>query len=600
MKKLKKETKDKIFSVLKFVGTLLVEALWTLLVFAFGFCVGADKFAGLRSSSVMKASAEGASISSEVSTVSEEVESGFDIDLSNYPMANLVPYPYNGTINANGITWTENPDGTVVANGTATARSVFYIISSASVFKFEEGTYRISGTPIGYTDVASGVLMQVDYRGPEGVIDCLNINSSGCVVDVASDMYINVWRLVIHDGVTVENVVFSPMITKGETVYPYMPSFDLLYANMYDKIYDSAYGKGYDSGLTDGEEKGYSSGFNDGYSDGLDFSFGRQGLINPITVDSVVAWGLAADGSGSLKTDISSYFLSYDNYTQDTTTGLSLLDTSLGECYPEYKSFSSVVISFKKTFNLRDLNLLLRSGSDDCPTYIGSLYFSVGFPNSGTEVLTVKTNVTDYVDFYEGGFYSINSSLSKTDFYFDHVQIMINHWGQPNNDVLMPCLAGSPLLNFYVSNDVLVEEALKAEYDKGYDAGFHIGHESGYEQGYWVGNADGKEIGYDEGYNVGKEGGFVEGKEFGYTGGYQIGYDKGFELGKNKGYIDGENAGYTKGFNDAGDSGGFGWLISSVQTFLETDFFGSFSIGDLVYVMIGVSFVLLFLKFFSK
>lgn len=497
----------------------------------------------------LSASAESAS------TSSEETESGLGIDLSQYPMANLIPYPYVGVRDGEtGINWIANPDGTIVANGTAEIHSYYYFITRTPFALEDNCTYRISGIPDGYVSVNQGVSFQVEIYDSKGLAAYPKVYSDGYTFTTTTAMYIDVFRIYIKAGTTVENLVFSPMITKGETVYPYMPSFDLLYANVYDKIYDSAYDEGYDSGLTDGEESGYESGFLDGYSGGLEFSFGRQGLINPNTVDSVVTWGTASDGSGALKSDISSYFLSYDNYTQDISTGLSLLDTSFGECYPEYKSFSSVVISFKKTFNLRDLNLLLRSGSDDCPTYIGSLYFSVGFPNSGTEVLTVKTNVTDYVDFYEGGFYSINSSLSKTDFYFDHVQIMINHWGQPDNDVLMSCLAGSPLLNFYVSNELLADEVLKAEYDKGYAAGVDIGVKDGYKVGYNKGVETGTGNGYNDGYEVGKVVGYDEGKV--------VGYDEGYENGVAVGKIEGKKEGYAAGIASA-DSTDLGQSIES-------------------------------------
>lgn len=91
-----------------------------------------------------------------------------------------------------------------------------------------------------------------------------------------------------------------------------------------------------------------------------------------------------------------------------------------------------------------------------------------------------------------------------------------------------------------------------------------------------------------------------------YYGGYTNGYNEGKNDGEVSGYIKGEAAGYEKGhydgyqegFNLAAD-GGFGWLISSVQQFLDTKFFGDFGIGTLVYVSLGVVLVMFFLKVVS-
>lgn len=62
---------------------------------------------------------------------------------------NLLPYPYHDTtITTNGITWTDNGDGTITVNGTATAVSFFSFynnISDITKCAFELGkTYKIS------------------------------------------------------------------------------------------------------------------------------------------------------------------------------------------------------------------------------------------------------------------------------------------------------------------------------------------------------------------------------------------------------------------------------------------------------------------------
>ena len=84
------------------------------------------------------------------------------------------------------------------------------------------------------------------------------------------------------------------------------------------------------------------------------------------------------------------------------------------------------------------------------------------------------------------------------------------------------------------------------------------------------------------------------------------GYNEGLSDGISEGYYDGIDVGYSEGYSvgfqegfDSQGSGSFGWLVSSVQNFLNTPFFGTFSIGTLLYVALGVTFVMLFLKFFA-
>lgn len=83
-----------------------------------------------------------------------------------------------------------------------------------------------------------------------------------------------------------------------------------------------------------------------------------------------------------------------------------------------------------------------------------------------------------------------------------------------------------------------------------------------------------------------------------YDAGYQTGFDKGQSQGYTNGYNVGKSEGYQLGFEAAG-AGGFSWLISSVQSFLDTKFFGDFGIGTLLYVGLGIMLCTLFIKFFA-
>ena len=125
---------------------------------------------------------------------------------------NLLSYPYHNTSREiYGITFTDNKDGTITANGTATQNAQFLIISSSQNFKLPAGTYTISGCPAG-----GGAST---YQ-----IWCTNGKDSGdgatVVFNEESNFFMNI---TIIGGATVENIVFKPMINKGDTVLPYAP-----------------------------------------------------------------------------------------------------------------------------------------------------------------------------------------------------------------------------------------------------------------------------------------------------------------------------------------------------------------------------------------
>lgn len=98
---------------------------------------------------------------------------------------------------------------------------------------------------------------------------------------------------------------------------------------------------------------------------------------------------------------------------------------------------------------------------------------------------------------------------------------------------------------------------------------------------------------YDNGYENGYNAGYDDGLKSDVS--YNDGYSNGFSEGQALGY----QSGYQEGFDIAANGGSFGWLISSVQTILNVNFFGNFGIGTLVYVGLGLSLLAAFLKFFA-
>ncbi len=128
---------------------------------------------------------------------------------------NLLVYPFvDTTKTSNGITWTDNGDGTVTANGTATANSFFMYAGSvidSGLLELEPGTYTFSGCPARNPGNANYWITIVD-------------NETGTVFDrdrgesvsftLTKTTYVR-GNLIVAAGATVSNIVFKPQLEKG-------------------------------------------------------------------------------------------------------------------------------------------------------------------------------------------------------------------------------------------------------------------------------------------------------------------------------------------------------------------------------------------------
>ncbi|MBP3573853.1 MAG: hypothetical protein J6J71_04525 [Prevotella sp.] len=134
-----------------------------------------------------------------------------------YKCNNLIPYPYADTNKTeNGITWTVNADGSVTANGTATANTYFYFEKrNTSVIAPFDMT--LSGCPSG--GGYSTYELQVWLPGSQ----VSDLGESNLVPKGFE--YSSIYA-VVRPGCTVENVTFKPMLNAGTTALPYEPYFD--------------------------------------------------------------------------------------------------------------------------------------------------------------------------------------------------------------------------------------------------------------------------------------------------------------------------------------------------------------------------------------
>lgn len=139
---------------------------------------------------------------------------------------NLIPYPYSNftkTTVVNGITFTNNGDGTITANGTATSPAQIFLNSNKKLPVDCNLSYALSGCPqnggsnIYYCDALL-------YNGDTLVNTVRDIGNGGIIKPATSKVWNALsYKIYIETGITVENLVFKPQIELGTTATEYTP-----------------------------------------------------------------------------------------------------------------------------------------------------------------------------------------------------------------------------------------------------------------------------------------------------------------------------------------------------------------------------------------
>ncbi len=130
---------------------------------------------------------------------------------------NLIPYPYAGfgygqfnTYTLFGITYTDNGDGSVTVNGTASDDSSMPLIEGDNLIGVKPGdTVTLMGCPEG----GSLDTYYIGYRDENSADD----TGSGAEITL-NDTFVIGLSIFVKKGVTVENLVFRPYIGKGVTI----------------------------------------------------------------------------------------------------------------------------------------------------------------------------------------------------------------------------------------------------------------------------------------------------------------------------------------------------------------------------------------------
>lgn len=138
---------------------------------------------------------------------------------------NLIPYPYMDGMSKtiNGVTFTVSSDGSVTANGTATADTEFFFARNKY---FEQGAYTISGCPAGGNSstyyIALGSSVDIDI-------------GSGYTRIISTPISLNLF-IRIKQNVTVLNLIFRPMLNIGTEAKPYSKWFAGLKNSFFKEI----------------------------------------------------------------------------------------------------------------------------------------------------------------------------------------------------------------------------------------------------------------------------------------------------------------------------------------------------------------------------
>lgn len=133
-----------------------------------------------------------------------------------YSKKNMLPYPFNFTTRiSNGITWTDNGDGTITVNGTATESTYFTLYRGKA---FELGKYLVSSD----IDLYGKYFSFIRFINRETSLEISGTTRFGfenipieiTEADAASyDLFVG---LSISKGTTVSNLVFRPMVRRAE------------------------------------------------------------------------------------------------------------------------------------------------------------------------------------------------------------------------------------------------------------------------------------------------------------------------------------------------------------------------------------------------
>lgn len=358
------------------------------------------------------------------------------IDLSKYPTANLISYPYYGKSGViNGITYTVNSDGSITANGTTTVNPSIFNLGKISL---NAGTYALRS----FVNVANVGICQFYIDIPSEPNDR---TGNGVTFTLQDDIVNKNVNIIVNSNQTVNNLIFKPMLNVGETAYPYSPPYDLIY--------------------DDGYESGEDAGYDEGYKEASD------------TLNLGVLYGATASG---IFTYTNGQTLTLANGNPDFSYN-SLNFNSLWGQYALYNGDSDnmleradITLNFKTPFQYKAFPLYFLGASD----VMSAMFIT-------TENARYSADITKPADTSIGGEYAFIEISDENIPVSIEVKALTIYFGRATD-------------TFYNANIFSISGGFLNGYDNGYNQGFSDGHtngvldgrQEGYNNGYNDGKAD--------------------------------------------------------------------------------------------------------------
>ena len=178
---------------------------------------------------------------------------------------NMLRYPYNyptqgSTVTSNGLTITDNSDGSIKINGTTTSDTWINLRNSEDKLTLPKGTYTLSGLENLYS--AGTYPWSINCSG-FGFYETFHDKKTFTLAEETSSFM----QLKLLSGFTFNNVTIKPMLNKGSEALPYQPYGYVpveLKAEGKNKFNKEDIETGYyinDSGSTVYEADSFTSGF---------------------------------------------------------------------------------------------------------------------------------------------------------------------------------------------------------------------------------------------------------------------------------------------------------------------------------------------------
>lgn len=157
---------------------------------------------------------------------------------------NLLPYPYNNTTTTKeGITFTDNGDGTITADGTASANAVFYLKTDVVL---KAGNYIVP--KVGENDSSATYSMRAYFSGGGSTI---GYTTRGDVLITLEEDSALSFSLYVYKNATVNNVLLKPSVQVGTEAEPYQPYIPPVYGCSVDLTTGEVWGTWADKAVSE-------------------------------------------------------------------------------------------------------------------------------------------------------------------------------------------------------------------------------------------------------------------------------------------------------------------------------------------------------------